>query len=197
MKTISKNRIVMLMAGGIILTASMMAHSGQTAAVIDDFSAADNTSYGLPRQFINDAMAGGATQDKHSLNNGIMRVTGTITPPRGQPGWSSAVVPLAEIGKFVDASVYQGIQLRVRITQGNLSVSANSQDITNFDYHAAPIVVKADGKFHDVTIPFASMKRAWSEQTPLNTSNLNSLSIVAYSLQPAAFDYEIDDVRFY
>jgi hypothetical protein len=69
--------------------------------------------------------------------------------------------------------------------------------VTNYDYHAAPIAVAADGKFHEVKIPFESMKRAWSEQTPLNTATLNSLSIVAFSLQPASFDFELDEVSFY
>ncbi len=197
MKTNSKNRIVMMMAGVVALTGSMFAHGADSSPVIDDFTASTNTSYGLPRQFINDSMAGGSTQDKHSVQNGVMQVSGTITPPRGQPGWSSTVVPLAEMGHAKDASEYEGVKLRVRINQGNLNLSANSLDVTNFDFHAAPIVVKADGKFHEVKVPFTEMKRAWSEQTSLNTTNLNSLSIVAYSLQPAVFDYEIDDVSFY
>ena len=41
------------------------------------------------------------------------------------------------------------------------------------------------------------MRRAWSEQTELNTTTLSGLSIVAFSLQAAAFDYELDEVGFY
>jgi hypothetical protein len=41
------------------------------------------------------------------------------------------------------------------------------------------------------------MKRAWSEQTPLNTKTISGLSIVAFALQKADFDFEIDEVSFY
>ena len=63
--------------------------------------------------------------------------------------------------------------------------------------HGAPIVVKADGDFHEVLVPFSAMKRTWSEQTALDPHTLNSLSIVAYSMQKAAFNFEVDDVGFY
>jgi hypothetical protein len=41
------------------------------------------------------------------------------------------------------------------------------------------------------------MKRAWSAQTPLNPKTLISLSLVAFDVQNGAFDFEIDEVRFY
>ena len=197
MKTNSNNQKMMLMAGLVALSSSVFSLSADATAMIDDFTAPANTHFGQPRQYLNDSMAGGATQDTHSVKNGILQVTGTITPPRGQPGWSSTVLPLAALGQAKDVSECEGIKLRVRISQGNINLSANSLDITNFDFHASPVVVKTDGKFHEVKIPFKEMKRAWSAQTPLNTTNLTSLSIVAYSLQPAAFDYEIDAVSFY
>ena len=78
-----------------------------------------------------------------------------------------------------------------------LSVSANSNEIDNYDYHALPVMIKADGKFHTVKLPFKDMKRAWSAQTPLDPKTLNSLSIVAFSLQQAKFDYQIDEIGFY
>jgi len=197
MKTNSNNQKMMLMAGLVALSSSVFSLSADATAMIDDFTAPANTHFGQPRQYLNDSMAGGATQDTHSVKNGILQVTGTITPPRGQPGWSSTVLPLAALGQAKDVSEFEGIKLRVRISQGNINLSANSLDITNFDFHASPVVVKTDRKFHEVKIPFKEMKRAWSAQTPLNTTNLTSLSIVAYSLQPAAFDYEIDAVSFY
>ena len=87
--------------------------------------------------------------------------------------------------------------MRVKIHTGSLSVSANSTDITNFDYHTAVVMASADGRFHEINLPFDSMKRTWSEQTQLNTKTINSLSIVAFSLNKAPFDYAIDDVSFY
>lgn len=96
-----------------------------------------------------------------------------------------------------DASKYQGVKLLVKVNSGMLSVSANSTKVVNFDYHAAPIMVAADGKFHEVKVPFNSMKRAWSEQTKLDPATLASLSIVAFDLKPSEFSYEIDEVSFY
>ena len=124
-------------------------------------------------------------------------MSGDLTPPRGQPAWASSVLPLNLEGQSKDASKFEGIRLRVKVNEGQLSISANSTEITNFDYHAAPIAITADGKFHEVKIPFTSMKRAWSEQTSLNTETITSLSIVAFSPQKASFEYEIDEVIFY
>ena len=131
------------------------------------------------------------------VSDGVLSVSGEIAPPRGQPGWASSVLILDPEGVPQDASRYEGIRLRIRINRGMLSVSANSTDVTNFDYHAAPIAVKADGEFHDVKVPFKSMKRAWSEQTKLNTKTIQSLSIVAFDVQNGAYDFELDEVGFY
>ena len=78
-----------------------------------------------------------------------------------------------------------------------IPLGTNSTDVTNFDYHAAQVNAKADGEFHEVKIPFKSMKRAWSEQTALNTKTIASLSIVAFDIQKAAYDFELDEVSFY
>lgn len=165
--------------------------------VIDDFSHANTTAAGFERQYMNDSLAGGSTETEQVVAKGILQVTGDIQPPRGQPGWASSIIPLSPMGVPFDASEYHGIKLKVRINQGNLTISANSTEVTNFDYHAAPVIVSADGKFHEVKVPFSAMKRAWSEQTALNTHTINSLSIVAYSLQKAPFDFELDEVSFY
>ena len=118
-------------------------------------------------------------------------------PARGQPGWSSVASPLALEGQSQDVSAYQGIRLVVRLNKGNLSISANSSEITNFDFHTAMVSVKADGEFHELLIPFGDMKRAWSAQTPLNTKTIGSLSLVAFDVQKGAFDFEIDELGFY
>ena len=97
----------------------------------------------------------------------------------------------------VDVSAFEGIRLVIRINRGMLSVSANSTEITNFDFHAAPVFVKADGKFHEVKIPFRAMKRAWSEQTVLDTETIASLSIVAFDMQQGAYDFDVDEIGFY
>ncbi|MEP7704919.1 CIA30 family protein [Paraglaciecola sp. 25GB23A] len=199
MKTVNKTafNLMKTIALSSLLAFSSGVFSASLPALVDDFNNLKDNNLNLPRQFMSDAVAGGQTQVKPMISAGIMQVKGDIVPPRGQPGWASSILPLSTEGKPEDASQFSGIKLLVKIHSGNMTLSANSTEVTNYDYHAAPIAVAADGKFHEVKIPFESMKRAWSEQTPLNTATLNSLSIVAFSLQPASFDFELDEVSFY
>jgi hypothetical protein len=140
---------------------------------------------------------GGNTSVDSQFKQGVFYFKGKISPARGQPGWASKVLLLDPQNKAFDASQFSGIGLRVKVIAGNLSVSANSTEITNYDYHAVPVTVKMDGQFHSVILPFKSMKRAWSKQTTLNTASLASLSIVAFDVQPASFEFEIDQIYFY
>lgn len=179
-----------------VVTAADSASHGIGSA-IDDFSDANKNRLGIERQFIDDTAAGGQTRTQHDVEKGILSATGEIVPPRGQPGWASIVLLLDPHGRPQDASAYEGVQLLVRVNQGHLSVSANSSEITNFDYHAAQVTPPADGKFHEVKIPFARMKRAWSAQSTLNPKTLTSLSLVAFDVQPGTFDFAIDEVSFY
>jgi hypothetical protein len=180
-----------------LLAASGFSHAEALGPLVDDFSDAENNSLGVQRQFVNDSVAGGGTTTTQSVSDGVLLVAGEIAPPRGQPGWASSVLLLDPEGLPRDASAFDGIRLRVKVNKGNLSISANSTEVTNFDYHAAQVVVAADGKFHEVKIPFASMKRAWSEQTPLNSRTIASLSLVAFDVQQGSYDFEVDEVAFY
>lgn len=181
----------------ICLTGLNSAIAGTLEPTIDDFSDPNINSLGIARMFVDDTSAGGQTSTQHSVDEGVLSAKGEILPPRGQPGWASAVLLLDPQGLAKDASAYEGIRLLVRVNKGNLSVSANSSEITNFDYHAAQITPRSDGKFHEVKIPFSEMKRAWSEQTPLNTRTLTGLSLVAFDVQKGNFDFEIDEISFY
>jgi hypothetical protein len=184
---------------GIASLLSYASHSfsGELPSVIDDFSHVDSNSLGIPRQFLDDKIMGGQTKTEIEISNGKLHIKGEIIPPRGQPGWASSVLLLNAEGLPQDASKFKGVRLFIKVDNGSISVSANSTEVTNFDYHAAMIVVKSDGKYHEVKIPFASMKRAWSEQTQLNTSTINGLSIVSFGLQKTRFEFEIDEVGFY
>ena len=184
-------------AAVICVTTFNSAIAGDLNPTIDDFSDPDNNSLGIERQFINDTVAGGQTRMEHGFEEGVFSAKGEISPPRGQPGWASTVLILEAQGLPQDASAYEGIRLLVRVNKGNLSISANSSEITNFDYHAARVTRQSDGEFHEVMIPFTQMKRVWSEQTELNTKTLTSLSIVAADIQQGSFDFEIDEVSFY
>jgi hypothetical protein len=181
----------------LLLAFSCISAAETLNSVVDDFSDAENNNLGIPRQFINDTIAGGSTTTEHALVAGVITAKGEITPPRGQPGWASMILLLNPQNLPQDASAFEGIRLLVKIKSGHISVSANSAEVTNYDYHAALIAAAADGKFHEVKIPFTSMKRAWSEQIPLNTKTISSLSISAFGLQKAAFDFELDEVSFY
>ena len=191
------SQILMAVCTLSVLTLSSSTMADTAITLIDDFNDDANNSIGLPRQYMNDTMVGGNTTTELSVSNGVMQLSGEIVPPRGQPGWASAVLLLDGEGKPVDASEYSGIRMRVKINSGMLSISANSTEVTNFDYHSSVVMAASDGEFHDVKIPFSSLKRSWSEQTFLNTQTINSLSLVAFSIQKASFDYAVDEVSFY
>ncbi len=188
-----KNTLVAftLLASTSSLVAENISHD------IDDFSDPKVNSLGIERQYINDTTAGGKTEASHSVKAGVLFASGDIVPPRGQPGWASTVLLLNPQGQAVDASEFEGIRLRVRVNKGNLSLSANSSEITNFDYHAAMITPLKDGEFHEIRIPFSTMKRTWSEQTPLNPKTITGLSLVCFDVQKSEFEFEVDEVSFY
>lgn len=182
--------------------ASLMAYAsfsfaGELAPVVDDFSNIKNNNLGIERQFLDDKMVGGQTTTAIAVSNGKLHIKGEIVPPRGQPGWASSVLLLNAENLPQDASQFEGVRLLIKVDNGSVSVSANSAEVTNFDYHAAIVAVKPDGKFHEVKIPFSSMKRAWSEQTQLNAKTISSLSIVSFGIQKTHFDFKIDEVGFY
>ncbi len=185
------------LAAAVLVTFSGACFSGTLPPLIDNFGDNHNNNLGFPRLYMNDSIAGGSTQTEQTTADGILSLSGALVPPRGQPGWASTILPLDAQGLPRDASDFDGIRLIIKVTSGNVSISANSTEVTNFDYHSAPISVAADGKFHEVQVPFNSMKRGWSEQTPLNIQTLASVSITAYSLKKERFEYEIDEVRFY
>jgi hypothetical protein len=185
----------LLLAG--LITFTYVSYAGNINPVIDDFSDPKNNSLGIPRQFLNDTMTGGGTTTEQAVSKGVISIKGKIIPPRGQPGWASTLLIIDPKGLPQDVSGFEGIRLLIKINKGNLNVSANSTDIKNYDYHAAPISVSSDGKFHEIKIPFTAMKRAWSEQITLNTKTINSVTIVAYDLQKGCFDFEVDEVSFY
>lgn len=165
--------------------------------IVDDFNHDTINSFKHQRVSMTDIVAGGGTQANVQIKQGKLNSKGNIAPPRGQPGWSSIILPLAPEGKPFNASQYQGIYIKLKINEGTLSLSANTLDITNFDYHAAMLIAPLDGKFHEINIPFNTMQRTWSQPIAINTTQLNSISITAFGLQAGSFDFEIDEVGFY
>jgi hypothetical protein len=194
-------KTVKTLAMATLLTLSSSAFSAALNpalnSVVDNFNDANNTKLGTSRVLITDSTSGGKTTTELAVVDGVMQLKGDIIPGRGQPGWSSLALPLGPMNVPQDASKYDGIKLLIKINKGNVSISANSTEVVNYDYHSSPVVVSSDGKFHEVKIPFESMKRLWSAQTKLNTKTLTSLSIVAFSSQKSTFDFAVDQVSFY
>ncbi len=199
MKSIPSTRRLagLALAGVFTLSSLLTAETEPIGPLVDDFNDPQQNSLGIDRLFMDDTSVGGKTQTQHQIKDGVLSATGEISPPRGQPGWASTVLLLNPQGQPQDMSAYVGVRLVIRVRSGNLAISANSSEITNFDYHAAPIIRQRDSNFHEVKIPFSAMKRAWSEQIPLNPKTLVSLSLVAVGMQPESFAFEIDEISFY
>jgi hypothetical protein len=165
-------------------------------SVLDDFTDSARSSSGIDRVVVTDSSAGGSSQLRQKFANGVLSAEGEIAPARGQPGWVSLVLLLSPNGQPTDLSKYEGIKVRVRVRKGMLSLTANSSEITNFDFHSSLLSSKGT-EFQEVRVPFRDMKRAWSEQIPLNRATITSVSLVAVDLQKGSFAYDIDEIGFY
>lgn len=187
---------------GLVLSAvsalalPVLANGANVPALLDDFSDAAKTSSGIERILVDDSSVGGHSALKQAVKDGVLSAEGEIVPARGQPGWVSMALAVAPTGEAVDLSQYEGVKIRIRVTKGNLSLSANSTDVTNFDYHSFSIG-RTGGEFKEVRIPFNAMKRMWSEQTQLNPKTIQSFSLVAADMQKGTFAYDVDEVSFY
>jgi hypothetical protein len=163
--------------------------------LLDGFDESAQTAVGTPRLLITDSGIGGNSAATPVYEDGLIRVEGTLAPARGQPGFVSLVLLLAEGGAPQNLSAYDGIEIRIRALKGTLSVLAASSEIQNFDYHATPIT--RSKKWQVIRVPFKSLKRVWSENTALNLETITSINFVAAGMQTDRFVYEIDSVGFY
>lgn len=163
---------------------------------LDDFSHEQLNTLGYLRMVMDDRATGGKSTSTQTIENGVLRSEGNLVPPRGQPAWVSLIELLSPDGSPADISQYEGVRLKIHIKEGMVSLSVNSTDVVNFDYHAA--MIEAGGKgMKEVRIPFKTMRRAWSEPTQLNTKAVASVSLVAVGLQPGSFAYEVEEIGFY
>ena len=192
----SPRRSLRLLALAALALAPVLSRAGDIPALLDDFSDPAHSSLGINRIVVTDTTAGGASTVRQSVVNGVFTAEGEIAPPRGQPGWVSVVLLLSPTGAPADLTKYTGIKVRVRVRQGYLSVTANSSEIKNFDYHAA-LLPKKPGELQEVRIAFRDMKRSWSEQTPLNPATIASINLVAVDFQKGTFAYDVDEIGFY
>lgn len=165
-------------------------------ALVDDFSNATQTARGAGRLLITDKDAGSHSKATQRCNNGVLVVEGELAPGRGAPAFISIPLLLTPDAKPQDVSAYTGVRLRVKLGQGILSVQVASADVTNFDYHSAPVVGKR-GEYVEARLPFKDLKRGWSEQVPLNAKAVTSVNLVAFGMAPGAFAFEVDEIGFY
>ncbi len=165
-------------------------------ALVDDFSAAGHTSAGAGRLLIDDKGAGSQSHATQRVEHGILHVEGELIPGRGAPAFISVPLLLSADARPQDLGAYEGVRLRVKLLQGVLSLQVASADVQNFDFHSGVVAAKR-GEFAEVRLPFKDLKRAWSEQTPLNVKNVTSVNLVAFAMARGAFAYEVDEVGFY
>ncbi|HVU26109.1 MAG TPA: CIA30 family protein [Opitutus sp.] len=165
-------------------------------ALLDNFSDATRNAGGAARLVITDKDAGGSSHATQACENGVLTVQGELQPGRGMPGFISLVSLLSPEGQPQDVSAYQGVKLRVRVKQGIVTVQVASAEIQNFDYHTSGPIARSDD-FREVRIPFKDLKRAWSEQTPLNLRTVTCVNLVAAGMARGAFAYEVDEIGFY
>lgn len=175
--------------------ASAVAHAATTPALIDDFSSEQHN--GGDRLLFTDKDLGSQSHATQTCANGVLTVQGELVPGRGVPAFISIPLPLTADMQPQDVSAYEGVRLRVKVNKGILTVQVASADIQNFDYHTSGPVTGKRGEFQEVRLPFKDMKRAWSEQTPLNLKNVTSVNLVAFGMAKDAFAYEVDEIGFY
>ncbi|ATC65575.1 hypothetical protein CMV30_17365 [Nibricoccus aquaticus] len=173
-----------------------LAHAASVPALLDNFDDAQHTSMSTDRVWISDTVAGGQSRVTQKSVNGILIVEGELTPPRGSPGWVNLVLPLSPDGESRDLSEYSGVRLRLKIVTGALSLQVCTPEVTNYDYHNTLVAVRS-GETQEIRLPFTKLKRAWSEQTPLNLKNIISVNLLAVGLSKGPFAYEVDEVGFY
>jgi hypothetical protein len=180
----------------LLLAAGNPARGAAASALVDDFANPQQTARGAMRLLFTDKDAGSQSQATQRCADGLLVVQGELKPGRGAPAFISIPLLLSADAKPEDASAYQGIRLRVKLTQGTLTVQVGSADVDNYDYHSAPVAAKR-GEFVEVRVPFADLKRAWSAQTPLNVRMVTSVNLVAFAMAPGAFAFEVDEIGFY
>lgn len=173
------------------------AESAAQPVLLDDYSDPVRNNNGVERLLVDDKTAGSQSRATQRIENGVLSVAGELVPGRGVPAFISLASPIAADGTATDLSSYSGVRLRVKGIQGIFCVQVASAGITNYDYHtSAPLAGGVDG-FQEVRVPFKELKRAWSEQIPLDLKTITSVNLVSFGMARGAFAYEVDEIGFY
>jgi len=181
----------------LVAISSFGANAATTSTTLDDFSDPKRNNHGVERMIINDKEAGSQSHATQTCADGVMTIKGELVPGRGVPAFISVPLILSTDGKPQDLSAYQGVRVRVKPVKGILSVQVSSTEIDNFDYHTSPPLTGKRGEFQELRLPFKDMKRAWSEQKPLNLKSITSINLVSFGMAKDSFAYEVDEIGFY
>lgn len=182
---------------GFVDLAGITAAAAPTLAQLDDFTDAQHTSRGAGRFVVDDKAMGSHSHATQRCVNGIMTVEGELVPGRGLPSFISVPLLLAADAKAQDLTGFEGVRIRVKVIKGILTIQVASAEIQNFDFHTSgPVSGKRD-EFSEVRLPFKDMKRAWSEQIPLNLKTITSVNLVAFGVARDTFAFEVDEIGFY
>lgn len=181
----------------VLLALAPIATRAASPLLLDDYSDATRNKNGAERLVIDDKAAGSRSQATTKCEAGVLQVQGDLVPGRGVPAFISQVSLISADGTPKDMTGYEGVRLRVKVIKGILSVQVTTSVITNFDFHASAPVAGKGGEFHEVRIPFKTMKRAWSEQTALDLKSVTGVNLVSFSMAKDAFAYEVDEIGFY
>jgi hypothetical protein len=173
------------------------AEKGAAVTLLDDCSDAGRNNRGVERLLIDDKGAGSQSRATMRCEAGVLSVSGELAPGRGAPAFISVALPLAPEGKPQDVSGYEGLWLRVKAIKGPLSIQVATATITNFDYHTSAPLPGKGSEFQEVRLPFKDLKRAWSEQTPLDLERVTSVNLVSFGMARNTFAYEVDEIGFY
>jgi len=144
-----------------------------------------------------DKALGGHSHGTQQCAAGILSVAGELAPNRGSPAFITVPLLLSTDGTAQDLSAYQGVRVKLKVTKGNIYVQVGSSAITNFDYHTSEVIGRSPEGFREIRIPFTAMKRAWSEQVPLDRKTVTSVNLVAVGMAKDQFAYEVDEVGLY
>lgn len=180
-----------------LLLSPLVAGAASFPALLDDFSDAQHTSSGAPRLLVDDKAMGSQSHGTQACANGVLSVQGELVPGRGLPAFISVPLLLSSDAQPRDLSAYEGVRIRVKTGKGILTVQVASSEVQNFDFHTSGPVAGKYGEFVEVRLPFKTMKRGWSEQTPLNLKTITAVNLVSFGMAKDAFAYEVDEIGFY
>lgn len=164
--------------------------------LIDDFSDASlKSSVGISWIPQTDKVIGGNSTLAHSNENGVLKVNGSVKPLSGRPGFASFTLQLNTAGKPMDVSAFDGVEVRINVTEGGVGLQLMTPQITNYDYHGR-LIMPTDG-MRVLKIPFSEFRQMWSAQMPWTGKDMFAIALMVSNFQQLDFAYEIDSVAFY